>query len=190
MTGKLIIYVDITDLEEDSKRKELMPESEEDIVEELANGRSPLEIGSSVLVTRERGRAPQDIIRPNKLLLQSGAQMDIISIAHRQKLKMKTESGKEYQLPKFIGTVAEHKENGKEEEDAEETQANEEISYVSSESAEGMRRSIEYLERIVPGHIRNRLYVIYHNGGDVRNEADKLIETINEIVGELQPRDA
>jgi hypothetical protein len=183
MTKSLTVYADIGDWDEEAHRKELIPESKEDIVKAVRVGNSTAEIARATVVSRERGHAPLDIIRPIKMLIQVGAQLDIISIMHQQRITGKTEKGKEYNIPEFVGVVAEKLVAG--EEDLPDDEQSHETSYVTSESAEGLQRAMDYLERVIPGHIRNRLYIIHHDGGDVRNEADKLKEAVDELVNEL-----
>ncbi len=182
MTEKLIIKTDITDWQEEALKNELLPENEDAIYKALDNGLSSAVITRAVIVSREKQIAPSDIIRPNKLLLHAGGQQDIIRIAHKRKLEVKTENGKSYNVPAYVGTVAE-----KIDENAAEDETKPEVdnSFVRSQSIEGLRRAIDYMEKIIPGYVWGRLLIIYENGGDVRNEADKLKETIDEHVNKI-----
>ncbi|MFA5153533.1 MAG: hypothetical protein WC554_13300 [Clostridia bacterium] len=182
MTNKLIIKTDITDWQEEALRNELLPDSEESIYKALDNKNTSAEIARGVIVAREKGIAPTDVIRPVKLLMQAGGQMDILQLAHRRKNKVTTKSGNEYEIPAYVGAVAE-----KVDEDSEDENEKQEIdnSFVNSQSLEGLQRAIDYMEKIIPGYVWGRLLIIYENGGDVRNEADKLKETIDEMVNRI-----
>jgi hypothetical protein len=174
MSEKLIVKTDITDWQEEALQSEFLPENEEAIYKALDNGISSAKITRAVIVAREKQIAPTDIIRSNKLLLHAGGVLDIIRIAHKRKLEVETESGKSYDVPAYVGSVADK-------DDEKET----DNSFVNSDSAEGMRRAIDYMEKIIPGYIWGRLLIIHNFGGDVRNEADKLKQNIDEMINRI-----
>lgn len=172
---KLIIKTDITDWQEEALQNEFLPENEEAIYKALDSGISSAKITRAVIVAREKQIAPTDIIRSNKLLLHAGGVLDIIRIAHKRKLEVETKSGKSYDVPAYVGTVAEKEEEEKESDN----------SFVNSDSAEGMQRAIDYMEKIIPGYVWGRLLIIHNFGGDVRNEADKLKQNIDDMADRI-----
>ena len=180
---KLFIKEDITDWMDETLHDENIIESEEDIIHALDNGVSTAKLARATLVSRAMGKAPKDIVRPNKILLNVGAQMDVISRAHSEKTSVKTSTG-EYPVSSFVGIVRE-KELVHEENDPEIQEVPQGPSFVRINSSDALGRSVGYLERIVPGHVWNRLLVVHEAGGDVRNEADKLKQTIDDMVSRI-----
>jgi len=180
MSEQLYIKEDISDWLEETLRDESIIESDEDIIHAMENGLSTGKIARAVIVSREIGKAPSDIVRPNKMLINVGAQMDVIARAHGEKTAVKTSTG-EYPVSRFVGLVKEKDVLDEDEADIDQN----EPSFVQIDSAQALERSVGYLERIVPGHIWNRLLVVHEAGGDVRNEADKLKQTIDEMVSRI-----
>ena len=57
--------------------------------------------------------------------------------------------------------------------------------YVSSDSEEALRRAMNYLENVIPGHIFERLKVVAIAGGNVEAAANALKDEIDEQVARL-----
>lgn len=183
--SELFIHENITDWMHETLRDESIIESDQDIIHALAKGGSTAKVARAAIVSREMGKAPSDIVRPNKMLLNVGAQMDITQMMHNEKTIVKTSSG-EHPVSSYIGIVKEKEQPGDEDAPEEEEQPKKyEPSFVSIDSAEALERSIGYLERVVPGHIWNRLLVVHEAGGDVRNEADKVKQIIDDMVSRI-----
>jgi len=172
---KLYIKEDITDWREEVMREEFLPKDKDDILSGIENGLHTAQVARAAIVSRAMNEAPEDIIRPNKVLLQVGGQQDISQIVARQKVDIETKSGKTWKVPAFIG-----------DQDDDEGQ-----SYYPSDSNKAKEIAEQYLQTQVVGHIRNRLATIYQNGGDVVENATWLKMKIDSLVDDLmEPRAA
>ncbi len=174
MTNKrLYLKADISDWRDEAYQEEFLPENWDDIMDAIERGQHTAKIARAALVAREVGHAPDDIIRENKLLIQSGAMNDISAKVRNTKTEIETVSGKTWKVPAFLGHP---------------TGEDGEQSYVSSDTPKGKVWAEKYLETAVVGHIRNRLATIYQNGGDVTEVADKLKARIDGLIaGLLEP---
>lgn len=187
---KLYIREDISDWRDETFQDETIIEQEDDIFAALEQGISTPKIARAALVSRELGKAPADLIRSNKVLLNVGAMADVIAIAHKPKVKVQTKNG-EYDAPAFVGKVAtrqleEEQVEGEPEIEETETEPDDSgPSFVRLGDDLAGRRAQDYLDRIVPGHIWNRLLIIHSAGGDVRQAALEVKGKIDEMVGRI-----
>lgn len=185
---KLQIIEDITDWLDETKRDESFVANEDEILVALRNGISTAKVARSAVVSRAMKVAPEDIIRPNKVLLNVGAQTDVIAKAHTAKRKTTVKNGAEYNINELVGHVylkPEKSDDESEEIEEPETVPDYGPSFVDVKDGRALEWSIRYLEQTITGHIWNRLLIINENGGDVKNEADKLKQAIDEMVEKI-----
>jgi hypothetical protein len=178
---KLVIKEDITDWMDEALRDENIIASEEDVYQALVSGLSTAKLARATIVSRELKKAPEEIIRPNKILLMAGAIADVISLAHKKKVEVTTESGRTYEINAFVGK-GHTNENGNGEV---ENETDSGPSFVALGDKLALDRSLLYLASVVPGHIWHRLLTIYQCGGDVRQAAIVLQATIDQMVEKI-----
>lgn len=176
MADKLFIREDITDWRDEAYRAEMIITKDDDIFEALDQGKHTAQIARSVIVSREIEKAPEDIIKPNKALLNIAAQKEIIEKASRRKIEYRTESGKLIEAPQYVGSVSITPD-----EDIDEAMELEEA-FVNSKSEKAYRRAESYLLNVVPGHIYSRFAIIDLNRGDLRSIAAQLKARIDHLV--------
>jgi hypothetical protein len=177
MANKLFIKEDITDWQEEAFRDETIIESEEDIFDLLDKGSHTAKLARATVVSRQMGKAPEDIIRPNKILVQVGAMLDISSMASRKYRDFELKDGRTIRVHEYVGAVRERSDG----DDAGDS-SEDESSYVKAGTAKALDRAERFLLTIVIGHIYNRLATILDYGGDVRLYADELKKKIDEVV--------
>lgn len=78
--GSLVVEIDISDWEMEAMRAETLVRDREEIVQLLQDENSA-RVARAAIVSREKEIAPAGIMRPNKLLLQAGAQHEVSKIA-------------------------------------------------------------------------------------------------------------
>lgn len=176
MSG-LSVQIDISDWEREALSDETPIEDRQDILERLEAGNHTAAVARAAVVWREKNVAPGDIIGPNKVLLQTGAQLEVSRIARGAKREIVARNGRAYKAPALVGQVP----DGREKEEG----ALSEESYISSHDKRARERAEQYLLEVVPGHIWNRLLVIYANGGDIEEVTSRLKERINKQVYDL-----
>lgn len=194
--GRLYIKEDITDWQQETLRNETIIEKEEDIIDALTKeGRSTKEVARSTLVSRAMGKAPEEILRPNKILLTSGAELQINQIIDRQRSVVRTPKGS-FTIQSYVGKLPMNdrgvpvEENDNENLVEENTEEDEPVdtgpSFTSINGQLASDRALGYLNRIVRGRtIRDRLIVIYKNGGNIREVAENLKRQIDELVEQI-----
>lgn len=170
MINKLLLKIDITDWNKEAHEDKFFPESEDDIIAALEREVHTAKTARATIVSREIGKAPDDILPENKLLLMAGAMHDISKMVSRRKIKIETSSGKSFEVPSLLGKPAG--------EDSD-------TSYIPIDSNKAQEWAENYLDTVVIGHIRNRLATIYLNGGDIEEIAMQLKLKIDEITKEL-----
>ena len=187
---KTVVKIDVTDWHEEALRNESFVTSDDDILSQLAKGISTPALARSAIVSREKKLAPTDIVRPNKMLLMTGGMLDISQMVRSKKRIITTEDGENVLVGEYIGAVRVQDEsdvNEDTDDDIKEAGQKEyEPSYVTIDNHEAaLKRIQDYMEHRIPGHIWNKLVEVYTVGGDVRNEADKLKDTIDTMVNKL-----
>lgn len=170
---KLEVRIDVTDWKDEVQQEEIIITDVSDVVTLLGEGKHTAKIARATIVNRELGNADDDIIRPNKILFQTGAIYDVSQIAMRQREEFETKTGKTYKVRSLVGST------GDEDDDR---------NYVKVDSLESIERAEKYLLTKVTGHITNRLRIIAYNEGDVRGVADELKSRIDSIVHDLVNR--
>ena len=171
MTNKrLYIKADISDWRDEAFQVELLPKTDDDILEAIESGKHTAQIARCTIVSREVGEADKEILPENKLLIMAGAMQGISKKVRNQKIDIETANGQIWRIPAFLGHP-----NGDDDD----------VSYVSVDSQKAREWATNYLETIVIGHIRNRLATLYQNGGDITESAEKLKMKIDEMVAEL-----
>ena len=179
---QLFIKEDITDWYKETMRDETIVESEQDVLGLLDKGEHSAKIARSAIVSRELGKAPDDILRPNKVLLTAGALNDISFMAKKVTLEVEGKNGKTYDAPGYVGRIGRMPDD---DEPGEEPKEDKGPSYVRTQSTTGLNRAEAYLTTTIPTHVWNRLLVVKANGGDVRTSAELLIESIDQMVERL-----
>ena len=178
MTAETSIQIDITDWVEELIKNNVTIKDEESLFDLTAEGYNAGEIARMAIAGRENGRAPDDILRPNKLLLYAGARRDIAGKHERRTL-----ANEPLEVREYIGQAFD---DSKEKEN--------EGTYIQTQSQEGLRLATEYLLKVVPGHARRHLCIVAINGGDTeaiaRELAERIIASALEIVAKMEKVDA
>jgi len=182
MNNKLL-EIDYTDWYDDVMRAEETIQCKDDIFTMINNGKRTSDIAKSAIVSREEDLLEaEDIIKPNKMLLLSGAMANIAGIVKRRKHDIKMENGKTYYMPEYIGKSGRRDKGDKKENDSDDYPDN----YQQSVSDEGLRLAERYLLKVIPGHIFNQLLIIRENGGDVQKIAEQLKDNIDLMIDRLE----
>ena len=182
MTDKLIIETDITDWRDEAYRDELMPTNDEEIIDAISNGKSTAQLARATIVSRELGNAPDDILRPVKILWMSGAAVDIGQKVRSKTVTIETEDGKTYEAKAYIGKSGRpHLTKDDEEEDTDDGGP----SYVDSDNPLMAERAHNYITRTVPGHIWERMKQLKYCDADYKAAARTLKKEIDNMVKRL-----
>lgn len=163
------IKIDVTDWNEDYQSKELDVSSENEIIKRAKEGVKPSEMGRHIVVAREKGLAPDNIIKPNKSILNIGAAYLVSQLQTKFLKKKNLKNGKNITVRALTCP----------------TEGVQNQAVVDSDTEDGCQNAINYLLNVIPGHIQGRLVIIAANGGDVEDYAEKLIMEIRNIVSEL-----
>jgi len=191
MTKKLYAKADITEWREEFLRHEPEIASEDDLVKLATDGGFKTgEVARMAIASRAMNIAPDDILKPNKLLLYAGGRAQVSMAVAARKSTFEAPNGKEYAVREFVGLPGRPEEevvsddNG----NAQEVEAISELGdkpMVAFDSQEGVKRATHYLLNTIPGHVWTRLAIIAASGGDVAGVADELKAIIDEQVGRL-----
>lgn len=189
---ELTIVIPIGDWEEEYLEAELDVSSEEEILKRVRNLRTPAQLARWVLVARERGDAPEDILPPNKLVIHQGAAANISGLVKSKRTTVKLKNGRKVKIRTFVGTVKDEEltivtvgttpakaKKPKKKVVADDT------AFVGSLTSKALPRALAYMRKRVPGYIRGRLEIIAANGGDVQAAVDELNVIVEEMVEEL-----
>jgi len=196
MSSKLIVKTDITDWRDECLRYEPTIRTVDDLVALVVDeNRSTGEAARMAIVMRELGHAPDDILKPNKLLLHAGGRAEVAIKVSARKVQAEMPNGSTYSVREFVGIpgrgegVASDVDVGQVAFEAEVQDAVTEAAsgphYVPSDSADGLMRAMNYLVNTIPGYIFERLKIIALAGGDVEAAADTLKEEIDRQVMQL-----
>ena len=170
----LVIRIPVEDWEESAKLREAVVATEDDILNRIDDGDSTAEIARDYLVCREVGLADEEVIRPNKFLLNLGAAHDVSSIVRKVKRRARTKEDEE-DVPVYIGKIGRQAEEGN--------------SYVRYDDPEAIPRVEHYILHVIPGHVRNRLANYRDNGGDIRELVGRLKQVMDELVDRFEVED-
>ena len=170
---RLIEEIDLTDWGDEIRRAEPdMVTFEGAVEEQMANGRSPQQMGRFAVAGRLLGIAGAGLIPPTKALVQTGAARCWTERLMRQKRIVEMEDGREIRVRKFVGPVAEGDESAT-------------GRWIESDDPAAVGRAERYLRTAVPGFIRSRLNIIAFNGGDVKAAGAELRREITAMVKAL-----
>lgn len=190
--SKLVLGIDCTDWADEYMLSKPDLSSEDAMVRAHQEEKFHIaQIGRFVIVARERGDAPDDIIAPNKMLLQLGTNRDVADKFRARKRRVTTESGQEIVVREMVAPVSELEARDSDGDDfaldlvTSKLDEGDAHIWVDCETAQALERAEKYLQRSVPGHIWPRLALIAVNGGDVAGAADELRDKINEMVEKL-----
>lgn len=188
----LVIKININDYRDDTMRKEIEIKSKDDIIEALTkDGHSTADVARATLVARELELAPENIIRPNKVLVTVSAMQDVSRIAHHNSRKVVHTPKGDHFVPTIVARAASFpveisaEEDEVEQEEQEKRTIDDGPSFVPYLGENSVSRTYDYFNRIIPGHIKERLVTLYANGEDVRKAADDLKAMIDRLVDEI-----
>ena len=163
---KTQVRIDIPDWVDEWLREEV-DMAEPDAVGQLtAEGYSAGQIARMAASARLNGKAPDAIMRCDKLLYYAGA---------RREIARQIETRKRGKIREYIGRAMDGAAG--DDEEGEEQEAG----YVRSVSPDGLRLAEGYLLRWLPGHVLNHLRIVAANGGDASAVADELCAKIGEL---------
>lgn len=190
-------------------REEVDVSTEEKIIELATKDNMPTsQIARMVIIAREAGQCPDEMIPANKLLLNAGGAASIQQIIATRYRELELANNRTVKVREFVGPVREVYtqvkadevqstnelvtpmpilEEGEviELERETESQVTIEPGFVDVQSEAACQRAIDYLLGRVPGYIYSRLATVAVNRGDVAGVADRLKSEIDRIVGEL-----
>jgi len=175
---KLEIKIDATDWKDQVLRDETIVTTKDELIDIIKKGGSTSQAAISAIVSEEIGAAPLALLRSRKNQLRTGGMVDVSAIIANMKHEVETPSGAVYETRDFIGVPGANKND-------EETKTHSGPDFVSSRSEDGFDRAINYLDKVVPGHIWNRLTIVFENSGDVERAAETLKHKIDEMVKKL-----
>ena len=192
MTDELTVRIGIGDWEAEYLEEEPKIDGQEALIE-LRRRHAIGKTARMVAAARARAEAPADIIKPDKLLYQSGIEADIATQIANRKVRTRLENGKEIDVREFVGTPPGEAE-AETDPDAEgfdsEVLGGTGDDYtgliVDMMSQDAHDRALRYLTRNVPGYVRGRLEIIAANRGDVRTAAQELVGAIWQMVEALE----
>ncbi len=159
------IRVDISDWEQEYQASGVRFANADDMLE-YATQEPPLRLGRFALVARERGDCAKDTIKPNKLLLNLGAALNV-SCQIKAATVRDSETG--VRVRRFVGPLTSY--DGR---------------FAEVDTLLAAQRAHEYLMHQVPQHVRSRLDVLRYHGGDVRKEVRALKKALDEMVAEME----
>jgi hypothetical protein len=172
------IEIDYTDWYEQVITEEDFVRGDEDVIKLLEEGKSTREISINVIVSREEGIVGNEFIRPNKLLLLSGAQRDILEKIKKEVETIENENGDKHTVRKYIAMKkGTGKGNGLEDELPE--------TYQETISPLGLKLAINDLLGRVFRDMKSDLEKIYVNGEDPRDALDELMKKIEDFMKTL-----
>lgn len=181
-----VIEIPYRDWLEEYMRDEPDVSTEEKLIEALKCATSA-KVARWAIVARERGDAPQNLLKPNKLLLYAGGQADIASKYAAQKRRVQLENGREINVRAYVGPVPKEEEEQADFETTVEAGVvqDDNLFLVEALSVQGCERALYYLRKVVPGHVWGRLEIVAINRGDVQGVAQELIGEIEKMVERL-----
>jgi hypothetical protein len=198
-TEEPTLKIPIGDWMKEFVREEVDVSSEEKIIELATKEKMPTsQIARLVIVAREAGYAPDEIIPPNKLILNAGASASIQQIIATRYRELEIANNKTVKVREFVAPVREVMTRTEEPEEVElsteqvigepETQPQQqptEPGFVNVQTDEACQRAIDYLLGRIPGYVYSRLAIVAVNGGEVVQVAERLKAEIDRVVREL-----
>lgn len=185
----LTIKIPVEDWNQEFLQEEPNLTGENSLIDLRLQGVHPAKIGRLAIIARERGVAPDDILPANKLLLNTGAALEISTAIAARKRTVETADGKEIEVREFVAPVREEEEGhhtyDNQDNSASPSPLPDNTAIISVLSDTARARALDYLLKIVPGYVYGRLAIIAVNGGDVAAAADSLKGKIDEMVERL-----
>jgi hypothetical protein len=163
------INIDITDWSESYQSEEINVSNETEVVKRAKEGVKPSEMGRHIIVARELGATEDDIIKPNKTILNIGAAKSVSDLIARQMKEVNLKSGKSIKVRALVCA----------------TEDVEEDIVVDSDTREGYQNAVNYLLKVIPGYLQSRLAIIAANGEDVEGYWEQFKAIGDEIVRKL-----
>ena len=167
----LKLEIDITDWNKTYIEFEPDMSSEDNIIQRTKEGMKPSQAGRHVIVARQRGDTPDDIIQPDKITLNIGAATQISRMIASHFEEVHLTNGKDIKIRSYVCSVKD----------------SEVDTVVDFNTLPAYRNSVSYLLNTIPGHVYNRLAIIasHSSNGEVREYDDQLIMAINEVEDKL-----
>jgi len=173
------IKIDATDWAEDYEKEEPKIKSKTDLIVARQQYHAA-DVAKYTLIARERGDAESDIVKPNKLLLLSGAVLDIaqyVASATRTIVIGEGDNARELDIREYIAPVK----NGDDEDSSD-------APIISTEGEQAVEFARRYLLKDVIGRVRGRLEIFAGNGESVREIAQEFVDEVWRVVEGLEPQ--
>ncbi len=167
----LKLEIDITDWNETYTELEPNVSTEDEVIERTKGGMKPSQAGRHIIVARQRGDAPDDIIQSDKYTLNLGAATQVSRMIAKHFDEVHLTNGKDIKIRSYVCPVKDSEINA----------------VVDFDTLPAYQNAVSYLLNTIPGHVYNRLAIIasHSSNGEVREYADQLIVAINEVVDKL-----
>ena len=184
---KKYLKIDRTDWYEQFVAEEPDVTSEEALIARAREGMSTTRIAQHAITARAEKVAPADILPADKLMLLSGGRAHISVMLACQKREVKLANGSTFNVREFVASVHdEEPDNGDGDSVlADEVPAFDNRGWIDSGDPLASKRAAQYLDRVVPGHIWNRLAIIAQNDGDVKEAASVLLGKVGDMIERL-----
>lgn len=185
MTNKrLYIKEDITDWQDEFNQIEPDIRTKEDLIKLRQTNLPPAQVGRLAIVSRAMGLADEDILSPNKELLNWGSAQEIASMMAKARQTIKLANGKEIIARKFVG----HEMPDETEDlEAEPDNGNAPVDYsmVTSNSPAAIDRAARYLMSNVLGRVRERLVIVAQDKEAFKQTVKDFRQEFEAIVAEF-----
>lgn len=165
-----IIKIPINDWVEEFNTIEADVKNEDDLIKGRMQGYSPQQMGRLAITARELGLAPDDILPPNKAMLNSGSAISIAQMIASRHKAIELENGQTVTVREFVGSVREEEEDQQADEthsaDVESDapdQSPDDLRLVAYNDPEAKERAVRYLFKNVMPNIRERFKIIAAN---------------------------
>lgn len=199
----LVVKIDISDWRDDSFKDEAVIDTARDVAalaESVAVGTTPLQKATrAAAVVHALGLVPERYLPEDKLMYYVGAYGAVSARVSGMRREFETKSGKKYSVRLGVAPVPDREDgdDGEADGDGLAFEATSPIGKYSDEDAgnyvsidgdrpEALQRSLDYLDKRIPGYVFGRLKIVAACGGDVRGAADVLKARIDELVEKLQ----
>ncbi len=185
------LRINIADWIEEFTKEEPTLNGDDDLVDlVIKHGTSTAKAGRLAVAARHLGIAPAMILHSNKMLLMSGARGQVSSLVTRRKRSVKVEGRKEELVVKeFVGKTSSQESDDNTQASAPKSKqrtAKDKPVFVESLSDDGVERAKRYLFDVVPGHIYNRLKILYAAGEDMHDIELLLKAMIEDLIIRLE----
>ena len=187
-----MIAIDVSDWRDRGLRLEEVPQSEEELVQMAAErGLGARETAEIYMGLRAAGIAPDDMLDDDKSLLSDGGTLNVHQRVALQRKRIEI-MGREYSARAWTGVCKNEPRDGDGLDDQIEMEMDVEAledgevplpgqGYLKLGTEESVQSALNALQKIVPGHIKNRAIEIAAGGGDVHGALDELIAEICRI---------